>query len=139
MLSPEHNLLLQRRELFNDSVLRTVDEMRNSSSINSSSVDANNRPKNGVYNIYVKEGFLSSAYTYPFTLMCAHTMSLYMHTHSHTHTHTHIHTHTAHIITGITLDPNATHPLTGTQIPVYAADYIIGEYGTKAVIKYKCK
>ena len=48
-LSPDHDLLLQRRGLFTDSVLRAVDEMRNSSSINSSNVDANNRPKNGTY------------------------------------------------------------------------------------------
>ena len=35
---------------------------------------------------------------------------------------------------GITLGLNATHPLTGAQVPVYVADYIIGEYGTKAVM-----
>ena len=47
-LSPEHELLQSRRELFTETVLRAVDEMRNNQSINSSSVvDANNRSKNG--------------------------------------------------------------------------------------------
>ena len=50
-LSPEHELL-QGRELFTESVLRAVDEMRNSSSINSSTVDANNRPKKGTYRLH---------------------------------------------------------------------------------------
>jgi hypothetical protein len=50
-LSPEHELL-QRRELFTESVLKAVDEMRNNPSINSSSVDANNRPKNGTYRLH---------------------------------------------------------------------------------------
>ena len=42
----------------------------------------------------------------------------------------HTHTHTL----GIALGLNAVHPLTGAQIPVYVADYVIGEYGTKAVM-----
>ena len=28
----------------------------------------------------------------------------------------------------------AVHPLTGRSIPIYAADYVIGGYGTKAVM-----
>ena len=46
-LSPEHDLL-QRRELFTESVLKAVDEMRKSSNINSTTIDANNRPKKGM-------------------------------------------------------------------------------------------
>ena len=50
---------------------------------------------------------------------------------AHTHSDiTHTHAHNA----GIALGLNATHPLTGAQVPVYVADYIIGEYGTKAVM-----
>lgn len=29
---------------------------------------------------------------------------------------------------------NVVHPLTGDSIPVYVADYVIGDYGTKAVM-----
>ena len=46
-LSLDHELL-QRREVFTESVLRAVDEMRNSLSLNSSKTDANNRPKKGM-------------------------------------------------------------------------------------------
>ena len=35
---------------------------------------------------------------------------------------------------GIAVGLHATHPLTGARVPVYIADYIIGEYGTKAVM-----
>ena len=46
-LSPEHELL-QRKELFAESVLKAVEDMRNSQSINNNEVDANNRPKKGL-------------------------------------------------------------------------------------------
>ena len=46
-LSPEHELL-QRRELFAESVLRAMEEMRSSPSINSTNIEANNRPKKGL-------------------------------------------------------------------------------------------
>ena len=39
-----------------------------------------------------------------------------------------------HYRSGIDLGLKATHPLTNEEIPVYVADYVIGGYGTKAVM-----
>ena len=36
--------------------------------------------------------------------------------------------------TGVFLGVHATNPLTGTQIPVYAADYVLADYGTGAIM-----
>jgi leucyl-tRNA synthetase len=36
--------------------------------------------------------------------------------------------------TGVFLGVNATNPVTGTQIPVYAADYVLADYGTGAIM-----
>ena len=46
-LSPEHELL-QRKELFTESVLKAVDEIWNSSSLNRHGIDTNTRPKKGI-------------------------------------------------------------------------------------------
>ena len=37
-------------------------------------------------------------------------------------------------IAGVSVGLSAVHPLTGAEIPVYVADYVIGGYGTKAVM-----
>ena len=34
----------------------------------------------------------------------------------------------------IALGLSARHPFTGTPIPVYAADYVVNDYGTQAVM-----
>ena len=36
--------------------------------------------------------------------------------------------------TGVFLGVHATNPVTGTQIPVYAADYVLADYGTGAIM-----
>ena len=38
------------------------------------------------------------------------------------------------MIAGVSVGLSAVHPLTGAEIPVYVADYVIGGYGTKAVM-----
>lgn len=35
---------------------------------------------------------------------------------------------------GVNLGIRALHPLTGQPVPVFAADYVVSEYGTKAVM-----
>ncbi|CAI8015552.1 Leucine--tRNA ligase [Geodia barretti] len=77
-VSPEHPLLL-KTELFSESVMATVEEMRSRLSHHSTNNDSSS-----------KHGVFSGLY--------------------------------------------AVHPFTGSGVPVYVADYVVSDYGTKAVM-----
>lgn len=36
--------------------------------------------------------------------------------------------------TGVALGLHAVHPFTGASVPIYVADYVLSDYGTKAVM-----